>query len=232
MTPIARNALWLPVLFAFTAGFVDTAGFIGLKGLFTAHVTGNFVVIGAALVTGGGGLISKLLALPTFIVCVALAHLFEQKFAKRSGSAMSWLQVALLLAFMGLALAATPIHNADAPLAVIAGLTGVAAMAVQNAAARGSYSELAPTTVMTGNVTQVTIDIMARLKLKTATPPTIQVRLKKMWPAIIGFLMGALSGAGSFFLLGFWCLLLPIVAIACAAILASRTTSTPDAASI
>ena len=35
-----------------------------LQGLFTAHVTGNFVTICAALVFGTSGIIAKLLALP------------------------------------------------------------------------------------------------------------------------------------------------------------------------
>ncbi len=38
---------YLAPLRAFTAGFVDTTGFVALFGLFTAHVTGNFVLIGA-----------------------------------------------------------------------------------------------------------------------------------------------------------------------------------------
>ena len=61
--------------FAFVAGFVDTVGFVALFGLFTAHVTGNFVVIGASLVEPRSGLITKLLALPVFVATVALAHL-------------------------------------------------------------------------------------------------------------------------------------------------------------
>jgi len=49
-------------------GFVDTAGFLGLAGLFTAHVTGNFVTLGAALVLGSHGIIGKNPALPEFIL--------------------------------------------------------------------------------------------------------------------------------------------------------------------
>ena len=33
----------------YLAGYVDTLGFIALFGLFTAHVTGNFVLIGRAM---------------------------------------------------------------------------------------------------------------------------------------------------------------------------------------
>jgi uncharacterized membrane protein YoaK (UPF0700 family) len=43
---------WILELLSFNGGFVDTAGFMGLQGLFTAHVTGNFVTLGAALVFG------------------------------------------------------------------------------------------------------------------------------------------------------------------------------------
>ena len=46
------NKFGMAALLGFNAGFVDTAGFLGLKGLFTAHVTGNFVTPAAALVLG------------------------------------------------------------------------------------------------------------------------------------------------------------------------------------
>jgi uncharacterized membrane protein YoaK (UPF0700 family) len=55
---------------SFNGGYVDTLGFLALQGLFTAHVTGNFVTIGAALVFGRVGVFAKLLALPVFCVVV------------------------------------------------------------------------------------------------------------------------------------------------------------------
>jgi uncharacterized membrane protein YoaK (UPF0700 family) len=39
----------LATLLGFNGGFVDTAGFLGLQGLFTAHVTGDFVTLAAAV---------------------------------------------------------------------------------------------------------------------------------------------------------------------------------------
>jgi len=65
----------IAALLSFNGGFVDTAGFLGLQGLFVAHVTGNFVTLGAALVQGSHGIIGKILALPEFIVVIALARL-------------------------------------------------------------------------------------------------------------------------------------------------------------
>ena len=68
----------LPVLLSVNGGFVDAAGFLALHGLFTTHVTGNFVTLGAALVNGTSGALAKVLALPMFCAVVMDA------FARRS----------------------------------------------------------------------------------------------------------------------------------------------------
>ncbi len=65
----------LPTLLSFNGGYVDTLGFLSLSGLFTAHVTGNFVTLGATAALGLGGALSKLLALPVFCLVVFLSRL-------------------------------------------------------------------------------------------------------------------------------------------------------------
>ena len=69
----------VPTLLSFAAGYIDTAGFMALHGLFTAHVTGNFVTIGAALVLGTSGIVTKLLALPTFCAMVIVSRLLRYR---------------------------------------------------------------------------------------------------------------------------------------------------------
>src|ERR1044072_1978113 len=58
-------------LLAGIAGFVDTLSFVALYGLFTAHVTGNFVLIGAGVGGYGQGILLKLAVFPAFVAGVA-----------------------------------------------------------------------------------------------------------------------------------------------------------------
>lgn len=44
----------LPSVLSVTAGSVDVIGFLGLGGLFTAHITGNLAILAAHVVSGGG----------------------------------------------------------------------------------------------------------------------------------------------------------------------------------
>jgi len=123
-------------LLSFNGGFVDTATFLGLQGLFVSHVTGNFVTLGAALVLGSHGVIGKLLALPEFVLAVALARLVGAALRKRELPVLRILlaaQAVLLLAFFTLAVTFGPFPNPDTPLALLAGFAGIAAMALQNA---------------------------------------------------------------------------------------------------
>ena len=62
-------------LLSMTAGSMDVIGFLGLGGLFTAHITGNLVVLAAHLVVGGAAQLTTVLSVPVFMVMLCLARL-------------------------------------------------------------------------------------------------------------------------------------------------------------
>ena len=73
---------------SFLAAYVDTLGFIALFGLFTAHVTGNFILIGAAMADSSQmSILLKFLAFPAFIAGVAAARLLIAAIQRRQGRA-------------------------------------------------------------------------------------------------------------------------------------------------
>ena len=68
----------LSKVLSFNAGYVDTASFLALHGLFAAHVTGNFVTLGAALISDNhAGAWTKLAALPMFPVSATVQKLIN-----------------------------------------------------------------------------------------------------------------------------------------------------------
>src|SRR5207237_9377257 len=91
----------LPDVLSANAGYVDTAGFLALNGLFTSHVTGNFVTLGSSLVLGTSGALAKVLALPVFCLTVFLLWLLRRRHKGARHSALTTpltLQFALLVA--------------------------------------------------------------------------------------------------------------------------------------
>ena len=212
--PAAPGKAWGTTL-AFVAGYVDTLGFIALFGLFTAHVTGNFVLIGKELSGHGEGVLLKLLAFPAFIASVACTRLLARGLNHRGHSAVRTLlvlQAVLLLAFMAAGLWAAPIMSPEGGRVLLTGILGVIAMAVHNTQSRLELGTLVPTTVMTGNVTQVVIDAVDLLVggWGAADATTAKARMAKMLPAVIGFGVGAIGGAMAWQFIGFLALLLPV----------------------
>jgi uncharacterized membrane protein YoaK (UPF0700 family) len=76
----------LPTVLSFNGGYLDTLGFLALSGLFTAHVTGNFVTLGATMAHGLGGALSKVLVLPMFCLVVFASRLVCLKLQNRNRS--------------------------------------------------------------------------------------------------------------------------------------------------
>ncbi|KWR82100.1 YoaK family protein [Cupriavidus sp. IDO] len=199
-------------LLSFVAGYVDVVGFAALFGLFTAHVTANFIMIGIELAGASEGLLTKILALPTFVVAVAGTGLAESGLRRRGQPVIRVLflvECALLMTFMVAGLAAMPMTDPSALMVVVTGLLGVAAMGIQNAMSRTALSDVGPTTIMTGNTTQIVIDAVDLLGAAPEARVAIRRRISKMGPAVIGFAVGAILGALAFARFSFWSVMLP-----------------------
>ena len=213
----------LPALLSFNGGFVDTAGFLGLQGLFTAHVTGNFVTLAAALVLGTHGAIAKLLALPEFVLVVALARIGGTALRAAGLPALPVLlavKVCFLLAFFVLAVALGPFPDSDAPPALLTGFAGVAGMAIQNAVQRVHFASIPPTTLMTGNTTQAVLDAVDLIRsVEPDNAPAVRARFARTLRGIIWFAGGCAVAALLYYWFGFWCLALPVAVGAGSAIL-------------
>ena len=189
----------LPRILSVNAGFLDAAAFLALKGLFTAHVTGNFVTLGAALVLGTSGALAKLLALPVFCVVVLLARLSSYGLRARALPVMSTLlaaQLALMILAAVLATLFGPFASADGYAALVTGMILVAAMAIQNAAHRVHLPRAPPSTIMTATTTQIMIDLGDVIHgLAPEKAKATRARLTQMAVSVLAFAGGCTLGA-------------------------------------
>ncbi len=207
-------------ILAAIAGFVDTLSFVALFGLFTAHVTGNFVLIGAGLAGYGRGIFLKLIVFPAFVGGVVFSSLLvrslSERHARQGARLLHAVQAVLMFGFCVAGVWAMPVSQPDSLPAVVAGILGGIAMGVQNAHSRLIQRPGVPNTVMTGNVTQAVLDVVDMLSAGTADSvrAAARARFAKMMPAIAAFAIGAVAGALGFRYAGFWALLGPACALA------------------
>ena len=210
---LARLERVLPPLLSAIAGTVDVIGFLSL-GLFTAHVTGNLVVIAALVVRGGPPHLAQVLAVPVFIVAVAAVWLIAKATDKR-GPAL--LRPLLLVHFMLLCcvLIFSVLHDPAAKphglTAGIAAMVAVSAMACQFALLRLAVPDAPSTAVMTGNLTNTVLSLLDTLSGSHPLTEGANARLKKTLKLIVGFFAGCVAGAAAVSLLGDWAWSLPVV---------------------
>jgi uncharacterized membrane protein YoaK (UPF0700 family) len=218
---LLRAGWLLPAVLSVTAGAVDVISFLALGGLFTAHITGNVVILAAHYVVGGFSEIGPLLSVPLFIAvlgAVTAASGVLEKAGQSPRRALLVLQAVLLAASLGLGAWFGPFADADHPLAVLVGMLGVAAMATQNALVKLALPGAPSTAVMTTNVTQLTIDL-ATLTVGWGDPndrARARRRSGVTSPCVVGFVAGAAAGAVLEIHLGLWALAVPVVLAALA----------------
>lgn len=214
--------LTLSALLSFNGGLVDVVCFFGLKGLLAAHITGNLATLCASIVLGTAGLVSKIAAVPEFMLIAACTHGVGRIFKARGWPAARLLlgvEVLLLALFLTLAVRFGPFDDPDSAAALLTALAAIAAMAVQNGVQRAHLPHVPPTTFMTGNATQASIDVVDLVLGGTAdgaADPRLGSRLAHLALNLACFAAGCASAAIAFWQIGFWsvAITLPIVILA------------------
>jgi uncharacterized membrane protein YoaK (UPF0700 family) len=211
VTVPARTEKWLPILLSVIAGMVDLIGFLSL-GIFTAHVTGNIVVVGALLVRHNRVNPAQILAIPIFMLAVAATWIIA-KTSGRSGSALMrpllLIQFSLITCLSIFSVISKPSSNPHGLSATIAAMIAVSAMGCQFALLRLVLPVAPSTAVMTGNLTNV---VLGLLDLSSPGQPLIESDSKRLnggLRLIIGFFVGCVAAAAAVTYLGDWAWLFP-----------------------
>ncbi len=173
-------------LLSFTAGFADTTTFLGLNGLFSAHVTGSLMLLAVSFGHGWRSTdIFKLLALPVFAVTALFAECFRSRFA-----CAQWLSLEanllMVAAIFGLFTSMHPHLGFEFGVAFCA----VTGMALQTYLGRIHPAEYGLTTIMTNNLVQIMINL-ARGKGDVKARHNLLNDLARL----TGFVMGCVIGA-------------------------------------
>jgi uncharacterized membrane protein YoaK (UPF0700 family) len=213
-TGTSLGMMLLPFVLSVIAGSVDVIGFLGLGGLFTAHITGNLVILAAHIAGGGDAPIALLLSVPVFMVALGVTRLLAsglESIGLASLRPLLFLQFLLLGGFLLLGVAAGPRVDPNALGAVAAGMLGVSAMAVQNGLSQILPTGATSTAVMTTNITRFVLDVGEMLLSRD--PDRVakaRSRANHTWPAIGGFTIGCGLGAVYETASGLWSLWLPL----------------------
>lgn len=200
---IQKNIWYVTLLLTMIAGYCDTVTFVAADSIFSAHVTGNFIVFAYQIIKGSDlHAWVKLLTFPVFILAVIVGGRIALKVTNRY-TILFWEGIILVLS--GIACYVFGYLGVVSEWTIYAvAMTTVFAMGLQNAFGKLYAKEThGPTTMMTGNVTQASLDLGNLLKNGLKDFDAL-LSFKKQLVTIIGFLVGCFLGAvaGKFFGLG------------------------------
>lgn len=205
------------------SGYVDTAVFVYMGGLFVAHVTGNFVLLGTTLVgqsiahEHGSVVTLQLLSFPLFIVAAGFAAFVAGRMDNAHSGTRALLSIVTLI-FAGI----TTVVFIGLEIRVVGAILLVVAMGILNAAQRLNTSLGPPFTVMTGNVTSLAILLAQRFKLAPVETKTMPLATAVL--PVTGFLMGCVGGALVQAHLGLGAMFVPMLLMIVALWLLQKTT--------
>jgi uncharacterized membrane protein YoaK (UPF0700 family) len=211
------------LMLAAVAGYCDTATFVAGDNIFSAHVTGNFITFAYQMVTGAPiNAWIKLLTFPIFIIAVIAGGRLSAIFGNKN---KILLIEAIILIIAGTLSLIWHLEK-DTVTLYITVMMVVFALGMQNAFGKLYSKEThGPTTMMTGNVTQASLDFGALIAGKFNTVDTL-ASFKKQMTTIIGFLTGCILGAITAREYGLASILLPGMCLVACYLTANKTQVT------
>lgn len=196
-----RYVSLLSALLSVIAGSTDTIGYLGLHGLFTAQITGNLAILAAHITTGNPAITALLLAVPVFMLVLLATSVLMTVLQHRHLPTLApllALELLLLISFEALCVTAGSPFDLAAPRGMLAGMFGVAAMAVQSALVQTALSGTPVTGVMTTNVTNFVLALGQWLvPLRAGTRAEAHRKAMRILPVIVGFILGCALGAAA-----------------------------------
>lgn len=205
-----KQKIWsVTLILTAIAGYCDTITFVAADKIFSAHVTGNFIVFAYQMIKGGDGdAWIKLLTFPIFIVSVMIGGWIAAKFINKHFLLL--LEGTLLIGGGIITYSLGYLEDGQIrwPMYLVTMIV-VFAMGFQNA-----YGKLfpkdtfGPTTMMTGNVTQFALDLKNVLTYGFRDENYVK-GLRNGIVTLGGFLVGCFFGAYIGKLFGLGGILLP-----------------------
>jgi len=209
---VQKNIGYVTLLLTMIAGYCDTVTFVAADSIFSAHVTGNFIVFAYQIVKGSDiHAWIKLLTFPVFIVAVITGGRIALKATNRY-TLLFWEGILLLVSGIASYVFGYMEIFTEWAMYTVA-MTTVFGMGLQNAFGKLYSKEThGPTTMMTGNVTQAALDLGNLIK-NGYKDPEVMASFKKQLVTIIGFLIGCFLGAIAGKLFGLGTLIVPGIAM-------------------
>lgn len=181
------------LILSMVAGYCDTVTFVSAGSIFSAHVTGNFIVFAYQFVKNADTHAwIKLLTFPVFIISVITGGIIASRTVNRYKVLLT---EGIILLFSGLISEIFLHTSALVWQTYLVVMLVVFAMGLQNAFGKLYAKETyGPTTMMTGNVTQASLEFGSWISSGFNDVLSLE-SLKKQCITISGFLIGCITGA-------------------------------------
>jgi uncharacterized membrane protein YoaK (UPF0700 family) len=217
---VERWQRWLPPVLAVIAGMSDVIGYLDFK-VFTAHITGNIVLIAAYLVLGRPPELAEVLSVPVYALAVAAIWLIARGYRKKGRTLARLLllvQLGLLAValFLGVAFSTTATSGV---VTTVIPMVVVCAIACQFALLRLTLPGAPSTAVMTGNTTNLVLSLLDTVSQGEPLVKGARENLKKTAGALIGFFLGCIAGAAAVAWIGGWAWSFPVMVALLAVVL-------------